>query len=124
MCIATEKPKTWSCKCCKWPVVFLGLARKKIPHCSVLYSSNIKWLIAVFCEVCDNKRFIGNAWENKRQKCFKCERMIQAKNLRPLQRTLGPQGPPHREDLCEMCKELGYNCRNYHSTPPADDDGD
>ena len=77
-----------------------------------------------FCEACDNKWFSGNAWENKGQQCFKCGRMIQAKNLRPLQRSLGPRGPPHREDLCEMCKELGYNCRNYRPIPSADDDDD
>ena len=42
--------------------------------------------------------------------------------LRPLRRTAFPHAvqKPHREDLCERCKELGYNCR----TAPSQQDGD
>ena len=35
--------------------------------------------------------------------------------LRPLQRPNGPEdGLPHRSDLCEMCKNPGYNCSSTY----------
>ena len=35
--------------------------------------------------------------------------------LRPPRFPLDGIQKPHREDLCERCKELGYNCRNTFS---------
>ena len=51
--------------------------------------------------------------------------MILPASLRPLLPSRsGPRGPPHREDLCEMCKSLGRNCRDYKPTDHHDDDDD
>ena len=51
--------------------------------------------------------------------------MILPSSLRPLLPSGGPKGPPHREDLCEMCKSLGRNCRDYKPPDyPANDDED
>ncbi len=46
----------------------------------------------------------------------------------------GEGGKPHDEDNCEMCQDLGYNCREYEGTirneivyveePVHDDDDD
>ena len=79
-----------------------------------------------YCEDCDNTWKSGNAWEGKGQQCLKCMKMILPASLRPLKPSGLQRGPPHREDLCEMCKSLGpgRNCRNYKPTDYLVDDDD
>ena len=77
-----------------------------------------------YCENCNNTWKSGNAWEGTGQQCNMCMEMILPASLRPLRRSGGPRGPPHREDLCGMCKKLGHNCRGYNPTDHHDDDDD
>ena len=67
------------------------------------------------CPQCRRTWSSANSWEGMRQECMICRIMVRPHTLRPPQRTNGPEdGPPHRSDLCEMCKILGYNCRNKY----------
>ena len=77
-----------------------------------------------FCSSCQHEWKSGNAWEGKGQQCFTCRRMILPRTLRPLMWSGISRGAPHREDLCEMCKELGHNCREYNPKPIEQDDDD
>lgn len=68
------------------------------------------------CE-CGNSWVSANAWEGMRQGCKKCGYKTLPHNLRPLKfNDDDDEGskPPHIQHLCEMCKKLGYNCRNFH----------
>ena len=77
------------------------------------------------CEACDKKWASAHAWEGQGQQCGKCGRMIHAKRLRPLRQTaLEHRSSFHREDLCERCQELGYNCQKYHTPRSAVDNED
>ena len=67
------------------------------------------------CSKCDNTWKSGNAWEGRGQQCKYCKTMNLPIHLRPLRPPRYPADGiqrPHRKDLCERCKELGYNCRN------------
>ena len=74
------------------------------------------------CPKCGRTWSSGNSWEGMGQECMTCRIMVRPHTLRPLKRPDGPEnGPPHRSDLCEMCKKLGYNCRSIHSYTPQPD---
>ncbi|XP_019851206.1 PREDICTED: late secretory pathway protein AVL9-like [Amphimedon queenslandica] len=69
------------------------------------------------CEKCGREWKSGNAWEGKGQECNKCNKMIYPFELSPLK---PPEFPyehrdPHDQNRCEMCKELGRNCRGLSS---------
>ena len=66
-----------------------------------------------FCDECDHKWYSGNAWEGKGQECRQCGRMIHPYSLRPLRPSSGYQAKePHDQARCQMCQELGHNCKN------------
>ncbi len=70
------------------------------------------------CDQCHNKWQSGYAWDGVGQDCRSCRIMILPHTLEPLKITGTPvgKGQPHREDLCEMCKQLGHSCKNYIPT--------
>ena len=74
------------------------------------------------CEDCKHKWYSGNAWEGKGQQCLQCKKMILPLSLRPLLHRFhnDEDRKPHKQELCEKCQELGYNCRQY--TPVEVDD--
>ena len=59
----------------------------------------------------------ANAWKGYEQGCKKCGCKTTAYDLQPLKYSGDSDEeegkPPHIQHLCEMCKKLGYNCRNY-----------
>lgn len=60
----------------------------------------------------------GQSWVGKKQQCKKCFADIFPISLRPLQRSNNQPQPgrePHQENLCEMCKILGTNCKSLAS---------
>lgn len=76
-----------------------------------------------YCERCNHRWSSGYAWEGKGQQCLTCLDMILPARLRPLRRTRrNIKGEPHKEDLCQRCKELGHNCQNAVQDDDDDDD--
>jgi len=74
-----------------------------------------------YCQHCHRRWSSGVAWQGKGQQCKTCRRMVLPKSLRPLQsqRTHNSDDEdrkPHQGNLCQMCQELGFNCRQYN--PP------
>ena len=67
-----------------------------------------------FCGKCVRKWYSGNAWEGKGQQCRVCNLMVHPTSLRPLQPSPGYQAKePHDQARCQMCQELGHNCKEY-----------
>ncbi len=78
------------------------------------------------CKHCNREWFSGNAWKGKGQECLRCGRMCLPQSLRPLLHQV-PDEPhkPHLQHRCQMCKELGRNCRDVsavRSEEVADDE--
>ena len=74
---------------------------------------------------CGNSWPSGNSWEGMGQQCGDCKTMILPHTLRPLRWSGGAKkGAPHRQDLCQMCQKLGYNCRDKLANDEADSDDD
>ena len=70
-----------------------------------------------YCDECKNGWDSGYAWDGVGQMCRICRIMILPHSLEPLKiSTAGRKGQPHREDLCEMCKQLGHSCKRYVAT--------
>lgn len=64
------------------------------------------------CPKCQRSWKSGNAWEGKGQKCNKCDKLVYPQNLRPLLPRMGEKkSEPHDQERCQMCQELGYNCK-------------
>ena len=68
------------------------------------------------CENCGRDWKSSNAWEGKGQECNKCNNLVYPLTLCPLK---PPEFPyehrdPHDQNRCEMCKELGRNCRDIN----------
>ena len=54
-----------------------------------------------------------------------CKRKVKPENLRPLLYSGSSAGQrPHEQELCEMCQELGHNCRDAPEVSARGDDGD
>ena len=71
------------------------------------------------CTRCNRTWSSGYAWEDKGQDCRVCGTLVYPCMLRPLRPRLGDQSrQPHDQERCQMCQELGYNCKSY--TPPID----
>ena len=67
-----------------------------------------------FCGKCVRKWYSGNAWEGKGQQCRECNLMVHPTSLRPLRPSPGYQAKePHDQARCQMCQELGRNCKEY-----------
>lgn len=67
-----------------------------------------------FCGKCARKWYSGNAWEGKGQQCRGCNSMVHPTSLRPLRPSSGYQAKePHDQVRCQMCQELGRNCKEY-----------
>ena len=72
------------------------------------------------CDECHNEWQSGYAWDGAGQECRLCRVMILPHSLKPLKfNSSSGKGQPHREDLCEMCKQLGQSCKSY--VPTSDD---
>ena len=73
-----------------------------------------------YCEDCNRTWRSGNSWKGVGQQCRQCQAMFLPHTLDPLQHSSyhdpGIYKPPHQQDLCGKCKELGHSCENY--TPP------
>jgi len=69
------------------------------------------------CPNCNKTWSSGNSWANKGQQCEQCLSNVYPYSQRALEKSKGQKdnGRPHRSDLCEKCKEVGGNCRNYWS---------
>lgn len=67
------------------------------------------------CGKCQRKWMSGNSWANMAQMCKKCQVFVYPHKQRPLERPDGldvsDQSKVHPQELCEMCKHLGYYCR-------------
>ena len=59
---------------------------------------------------CGNRWLSGNSWRGIGQECRRCKTMVQPHTLRPLLPSDGSGMGKHKQDLCEMCQELGYEC--------------
>ena len=72
------------------------------------------------CTRCNRAWGSGNAWENKGQDCRVCGTLVYPCMLKPLQPRFGrdQSREPHDQERCQMCQELGYNCKGY--IPPID----
>ncbi|XP_019851205.1 PREDICTED: uncharacterized protein LOC109581500 [Amphimedon queenslandica] len=70
-----------------------------------------------FCKECQRGWKSGNAWEGKGQECNKCNRLVYPSTLCPLRppKFTPEHREPHDQSRCEMCKELGTNCRTFDS---------
>ena len=70
----------------------------------------------------------ANAWKGYEQGCKKCGCKTTAYDLQPLkyngENDEEDGKPPHIQRLCEMCKKLGYNCRNYRDGEGDSDEED
>ena len=64
------------------------------------------------CPDCSNEWASASAWDGYTQECKECGAETEAYDLRPLRpkKHGGQKGTPHRQDLCEKCEELGYDC--------------
>ena len=73
-----------------------------------------------YCTRCNRAWGSGNAWENKGQDCRVCGTLVYPCMLKPLQPRFGrdQSREPHDQERCQMCQELGYNCKGY--IPPID----
>ena len=73
-----------------------------------------------YCDDCDRTWMSGNSWKGVGQQCRECGTMYLPHTLDPPQRSRsfepGRSKPPHQQDLCGKCEELGYNCETY--VPP------
>ena len=66
------------------------------------------------CGECVHKWYSGNAWEGKGQQCRVCDLMVHPTSLHPLRPSSGYQAKePHDHARCQMCQELGRNCKEY-----------
>ncbi len=70
-----------------------------------------------YCTQCKWNWFSAYAWKGKWQKCHRCGEKCKPISLTPLlPPRYNPDEPhvqkPHRQDLCEVCKELGGNCKD------------
>ena len=67
------------------------------------------------CGQCKNEWRSGYAWDGVGQECRLCRIMVLPYLLKPLQfnPATSNKGQPHRQDLCEMCKQLGHSCKDY-----------
>ena len=70
---------------------------------------------------CGNTWSSGNAWEGMGQQCRDCKEMILPRTLQPLRRSEGSGGGAHEQELCEMCQEIGGNCRELEENNSDDD---
>ena len=50
--------------------------------------------------------------------------MVQPHTLRPLKRSFHSSKGEHKQDLCEMCLELGYNCKEAESVVDNEEEDD
>ena len=77
-----------------------------------------------FCE-CGNSWSSAYSWEGMGQQCQECETMILPQNLCTLRPSSSSSlGPPHKQELCEMCQKLGYNCCDFSPSDADDDDAE
>ena len=74
-----------------------------------------RWMFGQFyCQHCWHKWSSGNAWPGKGQKCKTHLRMVHPKFLQPLKpQPYNKDHKPHKRGFCQMCQELGYDCRDY-----------
>ena len=71
-----------------------------------------------YCENCQHRWSSGNAWPGKGQKCKTCLRMVLPKSLQPLKpQPHNKDCKPHKRGFCQMCQDLGYDCRDYIPPP-------
>lgn len=69
-----------------------------------------------FCADCSRGWKSGNSWEGKGQECRQCSRLVYPRSLRPLKPpTFTERREPHDQERCQMCKELGQNCKAFNS---------
>ena len=70
-----------------------------------------------FCNNCNRDWKSGNSWEGKGQECKHCDRLVYPHSLRPLQppKFTLERREPHDQERCQMCKEMGQNCRTVDS---------
>ena len=69
------------------------------------------------CEDCGHEWHSGHTWEGYRQECNKCYLKNWPEEVYHLEQSAGPiSEEPHREDLCEKCQMLGYNCQETHES--------
>ena len=68
------------------------------------------------CDDCSNGWTSGNTWQGYTQGCDSCKIKTWPYKVYHLeQSTNNSVGKPHRSDLCEKCRELGYNCLTGNS---------
>ena len=70
-----------------------------------------------YCEECHRKWNSGSAWDGAGQMCNECKVMVPPYRLKPLEGNPSSSGSrQHREDQCQMCKQLGKNCKKFTPT--------
>ncbi|KAJ0175743.1 hypothetical protein K1T71_008902 [Dendrolimus kikuchii] len=66
------------------------------------------------CPNCKRSWMSGNSWPNYGQQCTTCNINVMPHSQRPLEKPDGldksDTSKPHRQELCEKCKKLGYFC--------------
>jgi len=88
-----------------------------IQQLNVIFLLQSRIQFGYFKCLCGHSWESGQVWEGKRQTCKKCNRDIHPQDTTPLQGSEYNGGldnhNPHIEELCEMCNELGYNCKSF-----------
>ena len=68
------------------------------------------------CDNCSKGWNSGNTWQGYTQDCDNCKIKAWPYKVYHLeQSTDNSVGKPHRSDLCEKCRELGFNCHTGKS---------
>ena len=80
--------------------------------------SNICASGSFYCTKCANYWTSAHSWILYKQKCFYCNKKVfpyslkQHQNWGSSKQTGGPK-KNHKKELCDKCKELGYECKNF-----------
>lgn len=71
------------------------------------------------CDECNKEWASANTWANCFQKCKGCNGQIYPYKQYHLRKGKGPkrEAPPHPQDLCQRCMQLGSFCGNYAPLP-------
>ena len=75
------------------------------------------------CDKCAKEWPSAYTWVGKYQECRNCRNKVYAHSIQPLKPGggSGPYQKPHQQELCQKCRELGFNCKSYTPSASGDD---
>ncbi|XP_061382874.1 protein ZAR1-like [Danaus plexippus] len=72
------------------------------------------------CKLCGRSWKSLRCWPNKYQMCKKCKKPVLPTSCRKIHpsdyTSTQDDSKEHERDLCQMCKQLGYSCKNFRRT--------